>query len=61
MTTWKQPGFVVVSDVIEAGLPMVHAFEMTERDAKSEEGRLTQLLPEDLRVNLRILPATLTF
>ena len=60
---WNQPGFALVSDVVLSGgsLPMVHHFAMTEGDAKSEEARLVALLPEDLRVNLRILPATLNF
>ena len=60
---WDQPGFAVVSDVVlgTESLPVVHAFELTEGEAKIEEGRLTALLPEHLRVNLRILHATLTF
>ena len=60
---WNQPGFAVVSDVVlsSGSLPMVHSFSMTEGDAKSEEARLIALLPEDLLVNLRILPATLNF
>lgn len=57
---WKQPGFVIVSDVM-GGLPLVHTFELTEGGAKSEEGQIIARLPEDLRTNLRILPATLTF
>ena len=60
---WNQPGFALVSDVVLSGgsLPMVHHFAMTEHDAKSEEGRIIALLPEDLRVNLRVVPATLNF
>ena len=60
---WSQPGFAVISDVVvgDESLPIVHSFEMTEGDAKSEEGRIVSRLPEHLRVNLRILPATLNF
>ena len=58
---WEQLGFAVVSTVTEAGgMPMLHAFKVTDWEAQREREQ-AMALPEHLRESLQVVPATLTF
>lgn len=67
MNTWAQPVHVVVSEVAAiAGAPpdsapYVHGIFSPRHEAELELGRVRESLPERLRLDLRIVPGTLTF
>lgn len=60
---WTRKGFVIASEVhCDDGefMPLLHKFMKTEWEAKAAKEEAGKL-PEDLRVELRIIQATLTF
>jgi hypothetical protein len=60
VSDWTQRGFALISDVPTTGMPFLHSFLLSQHDAESSF-RGAQILPDHLRVNLRIVEAELHF
>lgn len=61
MNEWVQPGFALISDIYPPGgerMPMVHAFSLGRWDADLQH-KVAMLLPEHLRIDLRVVAAKL--
>ena len=59
LAIWDQEGFAVISDA--GPMLMFHDFKLTDWEAKDVVASAERTLPEHLRQNLRVVPATIHF
>ena len=57
---WQQKGYAVISDSEPGVPPIVHRYCQSEYDAIRERDKAEEL-PEELRKNIRIVPAIFRF